>query len=77
MVKDMDLELKLEVVGYIGGNGRRVLRDGMASDNRIHQQPNMKGLGPMDCRTVMDLRLTLMMVSRYSANYLICFLFVV
>lgn len=65
-VKDMDSGLKLEVDGYTGGNGRRVLRVGMVSDNPIHQQPNMKGLGPMDCRTVMGLKLMLMMVSHLS-----------
>lgn len=62
-VKDTDSGSKLGVDGYTGGNGRKVLRVGTVSDNRTHQQPNTKELGPMDCRTVMDLRLTLMMVS--------------
>lgn len=65
-VKDTDLGWKLEVDGYTGVSGRKVLRVGTVLGNRTHQQQNTKELGPMDCRTVMDLRLMLTMVSYFS-----------
>lgn len=56
MGKDTDLELKRGVVGYIGANGRRVLRDGMVCANRIPRRPSTRARGPMDCKTAMDQR---------------------
>lgn len=56
MEKDTDLELKRGVVGYIGANGRRVLRGDMECANQILQQPSTKVPGPMDCKTVTDRR---------------------
>lgn len=64
MGKDMDLEWRRGVGGYIGVNGRKVLRVAMGLGNRTHQRPNTKELGPTDYKTVMVLRLMLMMVSR-------------
>ncbi|GJQ69890.1 hypothetical protein Trydic_g22433 [Trypoxylus dichotomus] len=54
MGKDTDLELKQGVVGFIGENGRRVLRDGMECANRILRQLSMRAPGPTDYKTVMD-----------------------
>lgn len=54
MAKDMVWVLKREADGFIGGNGRRALRDGTVSVNRTLPQPNTRGRGRMDCKMDMD-----------------------
>lgn len=60
--KDTALGLKPVVVGYIGVNGHKVLKEDMEFDNLILQQPNTKERGPTDYKMVMDRKHMLMMV---------------
>lgn len=51
------------VDGFIVENGRRALRVVMESDSLIRLRLNIRELGPMDCKTVMDRKHTRTTVS--------------
>lgn len=57
--KDTDWELKHGGDGYIGGNGRKVLKADMEYDNPALRLRSIKEHGPMDYRTDMDQKLML------------------